>query len=566
MKTIFTSVLLALLVAATTTVQSQDWPEEYLGLPGDNLNLYAVMKLFQESETLEGFERNLNDENSRINNLDLNGDNLVDYIMVIDYVDDDVHNIVLRVALNRNEHQDVAVFTVLRLRDGEVQVQLIGDEALYGKNYIVEPIYADYEGETPNPGYLGRSENSHNARTVRTTTIVINTWPLIRYIYRPGYVAWHSSWYWGYNPHWWNPWQPYYWHYYYGYHYNWRPYYDRYYRTCDYFRYTRYNNFYYTSIRTYSPRVTYNINQGHYRTTYSRPEMRREGEALYSRTHSDRNVRSGNNVQSISEPRRSASTSARYRSGENESAGNVRKSAATVNSRQVRSATPQSGRDAARRSTNTISGRESASSDGQRAGAERRSSPSVTARPANTVTNKSATAPAARQRTDSRPDATQSQGQRADAERRSSPSVTARPANTVTNKSATAPAARQRTESRPGSSANISSRPDNSTPAGQRSTVNSRQPAAPSNKSATIQSQGQRASTSSRSSSAVTNQSASRSQSAPRAESVRTPSRQSAPSASSARSSGNSSNNRSSTPAGNSGGSRESSNSRSSRR
>ena len=106
MKKLILTSILALLVAAGTTAIPQDYPDEYLGLPGDNLNLYAVMKLFQESETLEGFERSLNDENSRINNLDLNGDNLIDYITVQDYVDGDVHTIVLRVALNRNEFQD----------------------------------------------------------------------------------------------------------------------------------------------------------------------------------------------------------------------------------------------------------------------------------------------------------------------------------------------------------------------------------------------------------------------------------------------------------------------------
>ena len=97
-------------------MMAQTRQDEYLGLPGDNLNLYAVMKLFQGSETLESFERNLNDENTRINNLDLNGDNFIDYIRVIDYVDRDVHNIVLRVAINKRENQDVAVFTVQRFR------------------------------------------------------------------------------------------------------------------------------------------------------------------------------------------------------------------------------------------------------------------------------------------------------------------------------------------------------------------------------------------------------------------------------------------------------------------
>src|SRR5512136_3328788 len=107
MKRFIITSILAAIVAAGTIVMAQDQPDEYLGLPGDNLNLYAVMKLFQESETLEGFERNLNAENSRINNLDLNGDNLIDYITVTDYPDGDVHTIVLRVALGPKDFQDV---------------------------------------------------------------------------------------------------------------------------------------------------------------------------------------------------------------------------------------------------------------------------------------------------------------------------------------------------------------------------------------------------------------------------------------------------------------------------
>ena len=133
------------------------------------------MKLFQESQTLEGFERNLNDENSRINNLDLNGDNFIDYIKVIDYVDRDVHNIVLQVAINKRENQDVAVFTVQRFSNGQVQIQLIGDEALYGRNYIIEPIYDEqYANQTPNPGYTG------NVAVVRTTYYEIAAWPVIQ--------------------------------------------------------------------------------------------------------------------------------------------------------------------------------------------------------------------------------------------------------------------------------------------------------------------------------------------------------------------------------------------------
>src|ERR1035437_1106049 len=78
--------------------QAQDNNEKSLGLPGDSLNLYAVMDLFQQSKTLEIFENELNDENSKINNLDLNGDGKIDYIKVIDKVDGKVHTITLQVA------------------------------------------------------------------------------------------------------------------------------------------------------------------------------------------------------------------------------------------------------------------------------------------------------------------------------------------------------------------------------------------------------------------------------------------------------------------------------------
>lgn len=300
MKKLILTSILAVLVALGTTGIAQDHPDEYLGLPGDNLNLYAVMKLFQESETLEGFERSLNNENTRINNLDLNGDNLIDYIMVSDYVDGDVHNIVLRVALNKNDFQDVAVFTVQKFRDGSVQIQLIGDEALYGKNYIIEPIY----DETPNPGYMGRPGNYVNVTVVRTTPYETAGWPLIRFIFLPDYVMWRSSWYWGYYPSYWHPWNPFYWDYYYGYHYNWYNDYYGHYHRYDHYRYTRYNDFYYSGVRTHSQQVNARIYAGQYKSTYSHPEQRKDGEALYNKMNPDQRNRRPSNATDNAQGRR----------------------------------------------------------------------------------------------------------------------------------------------------------------------------------------------------------------------------------------------------------------------
>lgn len=300
MKKLIITSILALLTAGWGALRAQDQPEEYLGLPGDNLNLYAVMNLFQESETLEGFERNLNDEYSRINNLDLNGDNLVDYITVSDYVDGDVHTIVLRAILSRKESQDVAVFTVEKLRNGEVRIQLIGDEALYGRNYIIEPIYA----ETPNPGYRRSSVNRNNVNVVTTTYYDIAVWPVVRFIYQPRYVVWRSSWYWGYYPAYWCSWRPFYWHYYYGYHYNWYPHYYSLYHYSNHYYYVNYHNHYYRQVRHYSPLVSSRIEKGYYKTTYSRPEQRKEGEALYKSVNSTSGTRRQMSTATGSQERR----------------------------------------------------------------------------------------------------------------------------------------------------------------------------------------------------------------------------------------------------------------------
>ena len=374
MKKFFCTTVLTLLIASAAIAGRQDYPEEYLGLPGDNLNLYAVMNLFQESETLEAFERSLNEENTRINNLDLNNDGYVDYLTVSDYVNGNVHTIVIRSVLDRNEFQDVAVFTVEQLRNGEVQIQLIGDEALYGRNYIVEPNYA----ETPNPGYKGRTVQRKNVTVVTTTYYEVAAWPVIRFIYSPRYVVWRSSWYWGYYPVYWRPWKPFFWHYYYGYHYHWYPHYYTYYRHWHQPRWIHYRDYYYGSVRVYSPNVSHRITAGTYKQTYSRPESRRDGEALYAKTVETRS-RSVSSQQAEAGRRQSATTAAtqsqsRTRSTET-SAGSDRRSPATAGSRPVSSETRRSATTQPSTRTQTSNeGRSSAPATRTQSGSSGRSS------------------------------------------------------------------------------------------------------------------------------------------------------------------------------------------------
>ena len=358
-KVIFTLIITALF-ASGSALMAQNKQENYLGLPGDNLDLYAVMNLFQQSKTLEDFEKSLNDNNTNINNLDLNGDNQVDYIKVIDNVDGNVHNIVLQDAISPTENQDVAVFTVQRFNNGTVQIQLTGDEDLYGKNYIIEPIT---DRETPNPGYTGADETY-----VTTTPAQIAVWPVVRFIYLPTYTVWRSPWYWGYSPSYWHPWHPVSWNYYYGYQSNWDHIYYSHYRLGQSHLSSGWHDYYYVGHRAYSPEVNHRIVTGTYKVTYSHPDQRKEGDALFAKAHpeqyksihssgSNSSVHSTGNV--ISPERRNNNSvltnknNNSVRPNGNNSA-TTRRSTTTVTNKSVANPTTVNKTETTRKSTSTV--------------------------------------------------------------------------------------------------------------------------------------------------------------------------------------------------------------------
>jgi hypothetical protein len=286
MKSIFLFLMTSFFFAFTFSVNAQNSGDEKLNLPGDNLNLYAVLNLFQESETIELFEKNLNAEDSKINNLDLNNDDKIDYIKVIDNVEGDNHLIVLQVAINDKENQDVAVFSVNKDENKQIHIQLIGDEELYGKEYIIEPKSAESAAQsgTPNPGYSTNTTNSEGKTIVveKTVIVQVQTWPVITYMYAPSYVRWYSPWYWGYYPPYWNPWRPYFWDYYYGYHSHWHSHYHGHYHNSHYYRNPLYQNNYYNRNRAQSTTFKSNRVNGSFNKTYSMPSSRKEGELAFT--------------------------------------------------------------------------------------------------------------------------------------------------------------------------------------------------------------------------------------------------------------------------------------------
>ncbi|HEX5025881.1 MAG TPA: hypothetical protein VFV68_11450 [Agriterribacter sp.] len=180
------------LLSSPVFSQAKEDQTDLLGLPGDNLDLYAVLTLFQNSKTVEGFEKSLNDEQTKINNLDLNLDKKVDFIKVETKQKDKDFTFILQVDVTEKEKQDVAVILVSKDKNGKVTMQIVGDEALYGKNYVVEPKPAS----TPNPGYTG----TQPAAAPATTVIVVESAPIVQYVYSPVYVPYYPPYYYAYYP------------------------------------------------------------------------------------------------------------------------------------------------------------------------------------------------------------------------------------------------------------------------------------------------------------------------------------------------------------------------------
>ncbi|MCO4294428.1 hypothetical protein NF867_16320 [Solitalea sp. MAHUQ-68] len=177
---------------------AQEEEGKELGLPGDNLDLYAVLALFQKSKTIEDFEKQLNAEKTGINNLDLNLDKKVDFIKVVTKKDGDSFTFILRVDVTKTESQDVAVILVDKNKDKKVSLQIVGDEELYGKNYVIEPSKTDTPAQTANPAYKGADPVTVSAPA--TTTVVVETQPIVQYVYSPAYVPYYPPYYYGYYP------------------------------------------------------------------------------------------------------------------------------------------------------------------------------------------------------------------------------------------------------------------------------------------------------------------------------------------------------------------------------
>ena len=328
--------IVAALVLITGVALAQN-KKDSLGLPGDNFDLYAALELFRRSDSPEAFEKAINSKDNEVNNLDLDADGKVDYVKVVDRTENNAHSLVMQVAVSKDEMQDVAVIEIEKTGDKTAHVQIVGDEELYGKDYIVEPSDQTSAGvatkskerlATDNStddvyatsGEKGNERNQNNSGDYNSTAsassgggvTVVNVWgwPSVQYMYGPVYSPWVSPWYWGYYPGWWSPWYPIYWGVYYRrvWHYHYP-----YYRRAYFYRSPVAHNYYYgrrataNRVREYNRSGLYHQRQQAYRANVepgrrynaapANPRNRggvREGEDRHMRNGRDGTQRSGN--------------------------------------------------------------------------------------------------------------------------------------------------------------------------------------------------------------------------------------------------------------------------------
>jgi hypothetical protein len=218
-KSLLSIIVLAFSLLCVPVYSQTENDTTLLGLPGDNLDLYAVLDLFQNSKTIEEFEKSLNEEKTGINNLDLNLDKKVDFIKVETKQKDESFSFILQVDVTEKETQDVAVILVDRDKNKKVSLQIVGDKDLYGKDYVIEPKPAA-SASTPNPAYTGNqpvttttaagavtdatktktTTTSATTAPSTTTVVVVESAPVIQYVYSPVYVPYHPPYRFGFYP------------------------------------------------------------------------------------------------------------------------------------------------------------------------------------------------------------------------------------------------------------------------------------------------------------------------------------------------------------------------------
>ena len=133
--TVFALVLLASVVSCDLGGLTTQVNITTLSSAADGLDLQAVGELLKRAENAEQFETLLNDPSEGLNNLDLDEDDNVDFIQITEYGQDDATGFSLTVDMGGGEEQELATIDVVKTDEGDVDVEVHGNEQVYGANH-----------------------------------------------------------------------------------------------------------------------------------------------------------------------------------------------------------------------------------------------------------------------------------------------------------------------------------------------------------------------------------------------------------------------------------------------
>lgn len=105
------------------------------------LDLQAVAAAFAQSSNVQDFEYLLNNSSYMLSNLDLNRDGYIDYLRVVETMEGYNHIFIIQAVLAMNVYQDVATIVAEVPNSYSYHVQVIGSPYVYGRSYIIEPVF-----------------------------------------------------------------------------------------------------------------------------------------------------------------------------------------------------------------------------------------------------------------------------------------------------------------------------------------------------------------------------------------------------------------------------------------
>ncbi len=176
---------------------------------GEDFDLEALPGILEKVNDFEELEKAINDSTNSINNLDLDNNGEVDYILIQEEADGETHIAFLRVAMAEDEFQDVATIEMEKQSSTTATFQIVGDSALYGDVYILEPEGGIVDISSTDTEPESEYDNGHGP----SAPPYVVPFPAVRVticvgVYSPGYTVFVSPYGFMLRPVWFRPWHP----------------------------------------------------------------------------------------------------------------------------------------------------------------------------------------------------------------------------------------------------------------------------------------------------------------------------------------------------------------------